>query len=111
MITPPPENKRVVRYWKESNTVLLLPQAVRIYLKEIEDAQILDQIQENSISGPRRAASLRDYIAVVRQDIATERERDKKQRGKDAQEKMRLKMIQLKEAKMRALTGGGDGAK
>lgn len=108
LYTPPPERKRVARYWKESSTPVLLPEAVRIYIKEVEDGKIKDRIQENNINGARRAAALRDYISAVRLDIATEREREKKQNKKDAQEKMRLKMIQLKEAKMRALIGDGD---
>ena len=84
---------------------MLLPEAVRIYLKEVEENKMLDQIQDNNINGPLRAAALRDYISAVRQDIAKERERTKKQSKRDAQEKMRLKMIQVKEAKMRALVG------
>ena len=109
LITPPPESKRIVRYWKESEHPVLLPEAARIYLKEKEENDLLFQIQENNINGNLRAAALRNYIKAVRQDIQVEREREKKQAKKNAQEKMRLKLIQLKEAKLRALAGDEDG--
>ena len=64
LITPPPDNKRVVRYWRESSIPVLLPEAVRIYLKEVQEQALADKIQENNIYGARRAASLRDYIAA-----------------------------------------------
>jgi hypothetical protein len=64
LITPPPDNKRVVRYWRESSTPVLLPEAVRIYLKEVQEQALADKIKDNNIYGASRAASLRDYIAA-----------------------------------------------
>jgi hypothetical protein len=94
----------VVRYWKETDKPMLLPDAVRAVLADKKYWKNRDQIDDNRINGARRAAALRDYITAVRADILTERTREKKQKLKEAQEKMRLKMIQLKEAKIRALT-------
>ena len=83
---------------------MLLPDAVRAIFADKKYWRTRDQIDDNRINGARRAAALRDYITAVRADILTERTREKKQKLKEAQEKMRLKMIQLKEAKIRALT-------
>lgn len=83
---------------------MLLPDAVRAVFADKKYWRNRDQIDDNRINGARRAAALRDYITAVRADILTERTREKKQKLKEAQEKMRLKMIQLKEAKIRALT-------
>ena len=97
------------RYWKRQEVPVLLPHAIRDFLKEEDDLEVLDRVKDNQVNGPRRAAALRDYIKAVRDDIATERDRVKKARFREAQEKMRQKMIQLKEAKLRALTGEDDG--
>ena len=105
LITPPPESKRVVRWWKKHPYPVLLPHAVREWHKEDDEELVAAKMRDNFINGPRRAAALKDYISAVREDIATERDRVKKARAREAQEKMRQKMIQLKEAKLRALTG------
>ena len=105
LITPPPESKRIVRWWKKQEYPVSLPHAIRDWLAEDDEAVIREKMRDNLINGPRRAAALKDYIKAIREDLAAERDRIKKSRAREAQEKARQKAIQLKEAKLRALTG------
>jgi len=105
LITPPPESKRIVRWWKKQPYLVSLPHAVREWLKEDDEAMIRERVRDNYINGPLRAAALKDYIRAIREDLAAERDHIKKSRAREAQEKARQKAIQLKEAKLRALTG------
>ena len=104
LITPPPESKRVVRWWKKHPYPVLLPHAVREWHKEDDEQLVAAKMRDNFINGPRRAAALKDYISAVREDIATERDR---QEGKSqgSPRKDETEDDSTKEAKLRYLTG------
>ena len=58
-----PKNERIVRYWKETDKPVLLPDAVRAVIQDDEVTRKRVQIEDNKINGARRAAALRDYIS------------------------------------------------
>jgi hypothetical protein len=105
LVTPPPEKKRVIRFWPKGKEPMQLAGAIRWYISDIDRNRYNEMMKGATLFGTRRAYNLKKYVDAVRKEIHDERYAAKKQERADALAKWKEQKAKLHEAKMRALAG------
>ena len=106
LFTPPPESKRIVRYWpKGHRSPNLLGDCVKWYLEDKETQRYNDMMAGQALFGMKRSLKLKQYVEAVRKEIHDERFEAKKAAREEALRKWKEQKEKLHEAKMRALAG------
>jgi len=106
LITPPPENKRIVRYWQGVDKhPQQLSDAVKWYLEDKENTRYNEMMSGLKMFGLRRSFRLQQYVEAVKKEIHDARWEEKNRAREEALAKWKEQKEKLHEAKMRALAG------
>ena len=106
--TPPPESKRIVRYWPHSKHGMLLPGLVKLLRKEEEDFYKTQRDNKKLIYGVNKKLKMDAYVSELRVNLHEGRARDKRDALNEQMEAIREQKAKMREAKIRALAGDGD---
>lgn len=105
LTTPPPESKRIVRYWPHSPKGMSLPGVVKMLRKEEEDYYITQRLQKKLVYGVNRKLKMDAYVSDLRVQLHEGRARDKREALNEQMALIREQKEKMREAKLRALAG------
>lgn len=102
-----PTGERVVRLWKEAGHggELMLPGAVRIYVKEKDELELKYRAEQDRMHASLRGLQMTDYVNTVRTRLHNERTIEKKRRGEERKQAALEQAAKLREARLKALAG------
>jgi hypothetical protein len=103
--TPPPESKRIVRFWPHSAEGMSLPGVVKLLRKEEEDFYITQRLNKKLMYGVNRKLKMDAYISELRVNLHEGRARDKREALNEQMAAIREQKAKMREAKIRALAG------
>eukprot|EP01038_Epipyxis_sp_PR26KG_P006890 gene6890-9440_t len=105
LITPPPENKRIVYYWSENKPTVSLPGLVRYHMDQLELEKRESITRSNEIFAPLRGAQLKAYVDTIRSSVYKEKQQAKKEKYNEQLTKLKEQKAKLHEARLKALAG------
>jgi hypothetical protein len=107
LVTPAPDYKRIVQYWKptEGAEERTLATIVRAHQREKEDRLLMERQRKDELYGPLRASLLDEYVATIRRDIHETRATEKKQRQIEKLQEMNERKAEIAKARLKGLTG------
>jgi hypothetical protein len=103
--TPPPESKRIVRYWPHCANGMSLPGVVKLLRKEEEDFFITQRKQKKLVYGVSRKLKMDAMVSQMRIDLHEGRARDKREALNEQMALIREQKAKMREAKIKALAG------
>lgn len=103
--TPPPECKRIVRYWPHSPHGMSLPGVVKLLRKEEEDFYKTQRENKKLIYGVNKKLKMDAYVSELRVNLHEGRAREKREALNDQMAAIREQKAKMREAKIRALAG------
>ena len=105
LYTPPPELKRIVRFWPGGHRPQQLYDVIKWYLHDLEMTEYKDLLANSKMFGVKRSLKLKQYVSAVRKSIHDERYERKKEQKAEELRKFKEYKQKLHEAKMAALLG------
>mmetsp|Transcript_12564 Transcript_12564/g.18978 ORF Transcript_12564/g.18978 Transcript_12564/m.18978 type:complete len:500 (+) Transcript_12564:91-1590(+) len=106
--TPPPESKRIVRFWPHVKEGLTLAGVIRLLKKEREDFYHTQNKNKEIMFAPKRKLFLDDYVQQVRTELHEQRAIEKREKLNAQIQAVKEQKEKLREAKLRALAGDAD---
>mmetsp|Transcript_19436 Transcript_19436/g.36231 ORF Transcript_19436/g.36231 Transcript_19436/m.36231 type:complete len:503 (-) Transcript_19436:15-1523(-) len=103
--TPPPESKRIVRYWPHSKNGMSLPGVVKLLRKEEEDFFIAQRKQKKLVYGVSRKLKIDSIVSEMRVKLHEGRAKEKRDALNEQMALIREQKQKMREAKIRALAG------
>jgi hypothetical protein len=103
--TPPPECKRLVRYWPHCKGGMSLPGVVKMLRKEEEDFHTTERQNKQLMYGINRKLKMDAYVSELRSNLHEGRARDKRDALNEQMAAIKDQKTKMREAKMKALTG------
>lgn len=101
-ITPPPESKKMIRFFPYTKDGMSLPKAVSYYLKEKDEERRLAAERSEEMFRLRRSLLLKKYSVEVRKELHDRRAKEKKAAQDAAAIAARDEKLRLLEAKVKA---------
>ena len=101
-----PQGDRIVRFVPPVHNVeILLPELVKNYLDEMEQAELRERNYRDELFAAARGDMLKRYVERARSALMEERTREKREAKLEAQRKLKEQMQRLNEARLKALAG------
>lgn len=80
LITPPPENERIVRYWPHSKDGMTLSGIIRLLIEERKNYYQTTARNKEIMFAPKRKLFLNDYVQKVRTELHETRAIEKREK-------------------------------
>ena len=103
--TPPPESKRIVRYWPHCPEGLSLPGVVKMLRKEEEDFYVTQRKNKRFTYGVNKKLKMDAYVSELRVNLHEGRAKEKREKIAAQMAAVREQKAKMREAKIAALTG------